>query len=86
MEKSCEWQEIRPVNAREEPVNAELSLVPEDRKGMGLVLIQSILKNISLPNLDQFSSFFRIDADAELKASLLQSKSLTIKAPNLEVA
>jgi len=58
--------------------------VPEDRKGMGLILIQSILKNISLPNLDQFSGFFRIDADAELKASLIQSKSLTIKAPSLE--
>jgi D-xylose transport system ATP-binding protein len=77
--------EIKPNSARE-AINAGLSLVPEDRKGMGLVLIQSILKNISLPNLDQFSSFFRIDADAELKASMLQSKSLTIKAPNLEVA
>jgi D-xylose transport system ATP-binding protein len=77
--------EIKPGNARE-AINAGLSLVPEDRKGMGLVLIQSILKNISLPNLDQFSGFFRIDADAELKASMLQSKSLTIKAPNLEVA
>ena len=52
---------------------------------MGLVLIQSILRNISLPNLDQFSGFFSIDANAELQASLQQAKSLTIKAPNLEV-
>jgi D-xylose transport system ATP-binding protein len=78
-------QEIKPANARE-AIDAGLSLVPEDRKGMGLVLIQSILKNISLPNLDQFAGFFRIDADAELKASMAQSKSLTIKAPNLHVA
>lgn len=77
--------EIKPANARQ-AIDAGLSLVPEDRKGMGLVLIQSILKNISLPNLDQFSGFFRIDADAELKASMAQSKSLTIKAPTLEVA
>jgi D-xylose transport system ATP-binding protein len=77
-------QEITPKNARE-AINVGLSLVPEDRKGMGLVLIQSVLKNISLPNLDQFSGFFRIDADAELRASLTQSKSLTIKAPSLEV-
>lgn len=76
-------REIRPTSARQ-AINAGLSLVPEDRKGMGLILIQSILKNISLPNLDQFSGFFRIDADAELKASLIQSKSLTIKAPSLE--
>jgi len=77
--------EIKPSNARE-AINAGLSLVPEDRKGMGLVLIQSILKNISLPNLDQFSSFFRIDSDAELKASMQQSKNLTIKTPSLHVA
>ena len=52
---------------------------------MGLVLIQTILKNISLPNLDQFSAFFRINSNAELQASMQQAKSLTIKAPNLEV-
>jgi D-xylose transport system ATP-binding protein len=77
-------KEILPRSARE-AIDAGLSLVPEDRKGMGLVLIQSILKNISLPNLSQFSTFFRIDSDAELKASLQQAKSLAIKAPNLEV-
>ncbi len=76
-------KEIKPQSARE-AIDAGLSLVPEDRKGMGLVLIQSILNNISLPNLDQFSSFFRIDADAELKASRQQAKSLTIKTPSLE--
>jgi D-xylose transport system ATP-binding protein len=77
-------KEIMPRSARE-AIDAGLSLVPEDRKGMGLVLIQSILKNISLPNLEQFSGFMRIDADAELKASLQQAKSLAIKAPSLEV-
>jgi D-xylose transport system ATP-binding protein len=76
-------KEIKPQSARE-AIDAGLSLVPEDRKGMGLVLIQSILNNISLPNLDQFSGFFRIDADAELKASRQQAKSLTIKTPSLE--
>lgn len=76
-------KEIRPNSARE-AIDVGLSLVPEDRKGMGLVLIQSVLKNISLPNLDQFSSLFRIDADAELKASMQQAKSLTIKTPSLE--
>ena len=77
-------QEIRPKSARQ-AIDAGLSLVPEDRKRMGLVLIQSILKNISLPNLDQFAGFASIDANAELQASLQQAKSLTIKAPNLEV-
>lgn len=78
-----EGKEIKPQSARE-AIDAGLSLVPEDRKGMGLVLIQSILKNISLPNLDQFSGFLRINADEELRASMQQAKSLTIKTPSLE--
>jgi D-xylose transport system ATP-binding protein len=77
-------KEIHPKSARE-AVDSGLSLVPEDRKKMGLILIQNILRNISLPNLDQFSRFFRIDSNAELQASMQQAKSLTIKAPSLEV-
>ncbi len=78
-------KEIRVHSARE-ALRHGLSLVPEDRKGQGLVLMQSILKNISLANLDQFSGFGRIDGDAELAASLKQAKDLAIKAPNLQVA
>jgi len=79
-----ENQEISPGNARE-AINVGLSLVPEDRKRMGLILIQSILKNISLANLNQFAGFFRIDAEAELQASVQQAQALTVKAPSLEV-
>jgi D-xylose transport system ATP-binding protein len=75
---------IHPRDSRE-AIDDGLSLVPEDRKKMGLVLIQTILKNISLPNLDQFSKLFRIDGNAEMQASLQQAKSLTIKAPSLDV-
>lgn len=75
-------QELHIKNAND-AIQKGISLVPEDRKRQGLVLIQSILNNISLPNLDQFSKFFRIDKDAELKASLQQAQELAIKAPNL---
>lgn len=78
-------KEIRVHSARQ-ALQYGLSLVPEDRKGQGLVLMQSILKNISLANLDQFSGFGRINGDAELAASLKQAKNLAIKAPNLQVA
>jgi D-xylose transport system ATP-binding protein len=77
-------KEIRPQSARQ-AIDSGLSLVPEDRKKMGLVLIQSIIRNISLPNLDQFSKFFRIDANEERLASLHQAKSLTIKTSSLDV-
>jgi D-xylose transport system ATP-binding protein len=78
-------KEIHPKSSRQ-AIDSGLSLVPEDRKRMGLVLIQSIIKNISLSNLDQFSQFFNINANAEVQAAMQQAKSLTIKAPNLEVA
>ena len=72
------------LHSAREAMHKGISLVPEDRKGQGLVLMQSILKNISLANLDRFAGFMRIDADAELQAALQQAKSLAVKAPTLE--
>jgi D-xylose transport system ATP-binding protein len=77
-----EGQELNIHNSRQ-AVQHGISLVPEDRKRHGLVLMQSILRNISLANLDQFASFFRIDGYHELRESLTYAKSLAIKAPNL---
>jgi D-xylose transport system ATP-binding protein len=79
-----EGREVRPKNSRNAMLEG-ISLVPEDRKTHGLVLIQSVLKNISLANLDQFSAWLRIDDSAERNASLQFSKSLAIKVPNLDV-
>ena len=62
-----------------------LSLVPEDRKGQGLVLIQSVLKNISLANMNQFSTWYKVDEDAELQTSNEFAQRLAIKAPNMYV-
>jgi D-xylose transport system ATP-binding protein len=76
-------REISIKNAHDAMMQG-ISLVPEDRKLHGLVLIQSILKNISLPNLDRFSSFMRLDDNAELKESLTFVRSLAIKAPDLQ--
>ena len=74
------------INSARDAMQFGISLVPEDRKRLGLVLIQSILKNISLPNLDRFASFFRINADEELSAANQQARNLAIKAPHMEVA
>lgn len=73
------------IKSARQAMHDGISLVPEDRKRQGLVLMQSILKNVSLANLDQYSGFMRIDADAEVAAALKEAKSLAIKAPNLEV-
>jgi D-xylose transport system ATP-binding protein len=77
-------KELDIHNARD-AMNEGLSLVPEDRKTHGLVLIQSILENVSLPNFDQFSTWYRIDENAEYNSSVKFARRLEIKAPNLKV-
>ena len=62
-----------------------ISLVPEDRKRYGLVLIQSIQKNITLANLDKFSTWYKINFNAENQACQSFVKKLSIKTPNLSV-
>jgi len=48
----------RPVarNAPAQAIRAGVALVPEDRKGAGLVLTQSVLDNGSLPHLSAFTT------------------------------
>jgi len=73
------------VRSSRQAMEEGLSLVPEDRKSQGLVMIQSILKNVSLPNLPRFSSWYQIDHLAEMNASREYAQRLSIKAPNLTV-
>lgn len=73
------------IKSSNDAMHEGISLVPEDRKTHGLVLMQTILNNISLPNLDQFSSFLRIDNLAELNASMQYAESLEIKTPSLHI-
>jgi len=77
-------QELKITNSHS-AMEHGISLVPEDRKRHGLVLIQSVLKNISLPNLDRFAGFLRIDQNLEVVESLRIAKELAIKAPSLHV-
>ncbi len=71
------------IKSSHDAMSHGISLVPEDRKRHGLVLIQSILKNISLPNLEKFASFMRINKNLELIECLKSAKDLDIKAPNM---
>jgi D-xylose transport system ATP-binding protein len=75
-------KEIKISSARE-AMKSGISLVPEDRKQLGLVLRQSVFKNVSLPNLNQFAGFMYIDKNAEIRETLKYIKSLSIKCPNV---
>lgn len=81
---TLEGRELDIRSARD-AMNHGIGLVPEDRKTLGLLLEQSILKNIALPNMDKFSGFMRIDKNRELAESRKFADSLRIKAPGLMV-
>jgi D-xylose transport system ATP-binding protein len=66
-----------------EAMNNRISLVPEDRKEMGLVVEHSIVQNIALPNLDQFATMFSINEHKELEQCEKMAKYLAIKTPSL---
>lgn len=68
------------ITSSRQAIDLGIGLVPEDRKEKGLVLAQSILKNMSLPNLDRFSTTLTINRHAELNETLKYFQSLIIKA------
>jgi len=71
------------IQSAEDAIRYGISLVPEDRKEMGLVLIQEIFKNISLPNLKEFSTALNIDKHKELQECKKYADYLSIKTPSL---
>ena len=71
------------IQSAEDAIRYGISLVPEDRKEMGLVLIQEIFKNISLSNLKEFSTLLNIDKYKELQECKKYADYLSIKTPSL---
>ena len=60
-----------------------LMMVTEDRRRTGIIGCRSILENISLPNLDQFSTMGLLHKKAEKKKVEEMAKKLRVKAPDL---
>jgi D-xylose transport system ATP-binding protein len=75
-------EKVSIMSARD-AINSGISLVPEDRKLLGLVLNQSILKNISLPNMDQFTDGFSVNKHKEYYECSQMSKRLSVKSPSI---
>lgn len=59
-----------------------ISLVTEDRKGQGLVLLRSIGENLSLPLIREFSQLFFMNNKLERTRWQEQMDALRIKAPS----
>jgi ribose transport system ATP-binding protein len=59
-------------------------LVPEDRRGEGLVTAMTVRENTTLPSLEKYSTFNLISKERERKVTDEQIKSLKIKTPGGE--
>ena len=59
-------------------------LAPENRRTEGLVVEMTVRENISLPSLDNFSSFGLINRQHERKIATEQVASLKVKTPTTE--
>jgi ribose transport system ATP-binding protein len=64
-------------------VKAGVFLVPEDRKGMGLVLDLAITENVTLPNLKAYARGVTVSLEAERRQAEKSRSELDIRAPEV---
>lgn len=65
-------------------IDRGIYLVPEDRRGEGLVTGMNVRENVTLPSLKRFASLFLISRRKETEAAEQQIQSLRIKTPGTE--
>ena len=76
-------QKISIKSARN-AIDQGIYLVPEDRRGEGLVTQMTVRENTTLPSLKRFAPFNLIRRDREKKVANEQIESLKIKTPGCE--
>jgi putative multiple sugar transport system ATP-binding protein len=71
------------LNSPRAAINSGLGYVSEDRKNLGLILIQDIKTNITHASLNKISQFGIINNQQEIKAAERYRKELNIRTPFL---
>ena len=69
----------------QDAISHGIYLVPEDRRLSGLIVDFNVRENISLPNLESYSSGKIINRAKEAKAALEACKAINIKTPTPEM-
>ena len=78
-----EGQKVK-INSPTDAINRGIGFLTEDRKGQGLVLIQSVQNNITLAFLKTFSPNTFIQRRSETEAAARLVSGLGIKTPSLQ--
>ena len=73
------------IKGPQDAITHGIYLVPEDRRQCGLIVDFNVRENISLPNLDSYSSAKIIDRGKETKAARDAVKAINIKTPTPEM-
>jgi ribose transport system ATP-binding protein len=73
------------IRGPQDAISHGIYLVPEDRRLSGLIVDFNVRENISLPNLESYSSGKIINRAKETKAALEACKAINIKTPTPEM-
>ncbi len=72
------------IRTPRDAIGKGIYLIPEDRRKAGLILEDSIRKNITLPSLVRYASAGLINFESERKGAASIFKKLNVKAPSVE--
>ncbi len=73
------------IKGPQDAITHGIYLVPEDRRLSGLIVDFNVRENITLPNLEKYSSAKIIDRGKEMKAAQEAVKAINIKTPSPEM-
>ncbi|HKG79281.1 MAG TPA: sugar ABC transporter ATP-binding protein [Pyrinomonadaceae bacterium] len=77
--------QVLRIHDPQDAITHGIYLVPEDRRLSGLIVDFNVRENISLPNLDSYSSAKIINQAKESRAALDACKAINIKTPTPEM-
>ncbi|HEX6717959.1 MAG TPA: sugar ABC transporter ATP-binding protein [Pyrinomonadaceae bacterium] len=84
VEVALNGQELR-INDPQDAITHGIYLVPEDRRLSGLIVDFNVRENITLPNLESYSSAKIINRNKEVVAAREAVKAINIKTPTPEM-
>jgi len=74
------------INSPRDAIGAGICLVPEDRRGHGIIAAMSVRENITLPALGSYARLGLVKRSAEASAAGDIATTLTVKAASIDVA
>jgi ribose transport system ATP-binding protein len=76
--------QLLEIASPRDAIRQGICLVPEDRRGRGVISAMSVRDNLTLPTLDAYTRLGVIARSAEAAAAQEIATALTVKAPSLE--